>query len=377
MRITRLRVRNYRSIHEQTLDFDDLNFFIGANASGKSTILDALRFLHDGAKRGFEFAVAVRGGMVHLAWKGQPFQTIDLEIELTDGLRNYEWKVSLERQGYDFLAEERSAATLTDGAPPNNVLESQAGRGWWWSGDKGRKVEIAQSAMACALTAASADASFPGRKIADFVRRWGFFDPSPYLLRHDSARSDSNGLDPHGRNLAKTLYTLRQSAPDVFRRVVGAARSILGVPEKIEPRENDGRFYFVQNEPGLQFPVHQMGASSGTLRLLALMVALHASSETRLIGMEEPENYVHPAALDALVQQIVEARDRVQFVVTTHSPLVLDCLDRPGDVGVVHRDEVGGTVVNRETDAEGVRKALRESGFGLGEYYETKGFGVV
>lgn len=377
MRITRLYARNYRSIREQTFDFDALNVFIGANASGKSTILDALRFLHDGAKRGFESAVAVRGGMVHLAWKGQPFQTIELVISLADGPRNYEWNVRLERQGYDFLVHERVDATLTDGAPPANVLDSQAGHGWWWSGDESRKVEIEQSAMACALTAASANSSFQGRAIADFVRRWGFFDPSPYLLRHDSVSSDSNGLDPFGRNLAKTLYTLCESAPEVFSRVVGATRSVLGVPEKIEPRENDGRFYFVQSEPGLRFSVHQVGVSSGTLRMLALMVALHASSDARLIGIEEPENYVHPAALEALVQQILQARDRVQFVVTTHSPLVLDCLDRPGDVGVVHRDETGGTVVDREMDADGVSKALRESGFGLGEYYETKGFGAV
>ena len=375
MKITSLRARNYRSIRKQTFDFDALNMFIGANASGKSTILDALRFLHDGAKRGFEAAVAMRGGMIHMAWKGQRFQTIELAVSLTDGSRNYEWKVRLERQGYDFIVEERVDARLTKSDPPTNYLESKAGHGWWWSGEENRQVEIKQSAMACALTAASADASFQGRVIADFVRRWGFFDPSPCLLRHDSAASDSNGLDPYGRNLAKTLYTLRESTPDLFDRVVRATRSILGVPETIEPRENDGRFYFVQNEPGLQFPVHQVGASSGTLRLLALMVALHASSEARLIGIEEPENYVHPSALEALVQQILEATDRVQFVVTTHSPLVLDCLDRPGDISVVHRDETDGTVVARETDADGVRKALQESGFGLGEYYETKGFG--
>lgn len=375
MKITSLRARNYRSIREQTFDFDALNMFIGANASGKGTILDALRFLRDGLKRGFESAVAVRGGMAHLAWKGRPLQTIELAVSLTDGSKEYEWKVRLERRGYDFLVEERVDAILTDGAPPTNYLESKAGLGWWWSGEENRRVEIEQSAMACALTAASADASFQGREIADFVRRWGFFDPSPYLLRHDSAGSGPNGFDPNRGNLAKTLYTLRESAPEVFDRILRATRSVPGVPGEIEPRENDGRFYFVQNEPGLRFPVHQMGASSGTLRLLALMVALHASSEARLIGMEEPENYLHPAALEALAQQILEAEDRVQFVVTTHSPRVLDCLDRPEDVSVVHRSETDGTVAVRETDADGVRRALRESGFGLGEYYETKGFG--
>ena len=48
-------------------------------------------------------------------------------------------------------------------------------------------------------------------------------------------------------------------------------------------------------------PVHQMGVSSGTLRMLALMTALFAESDTNLIGIEEPENYVHPTALSSFV----------------------------------------------------------------------------
>ena len=67
--------------------------------------------------------------------------------------------------------------------------------------------------------------------------------------------------------------------------------------------------------------------------------------------------------------------DRVQFIVTTHSPLLLDFLDDPAAVRIVQRGEPGGTVVLNGDNPNGVRKALDESGFGLGEYYETKGFG--
>ena len=105
-----------------------------------------------------------------------------------------------------------------------------------------------------------------------------------------------------------------------------------------------------------------------------MMVALHASSEADLIGIEEPENHVPPAALEALVDLVRDASDRVQFLITTHSPLLLDILGKPEAVRVVRRDENGTSVV-REPGPEGVRAALRESGFGLGEYHETKGFG--
>ena len=117
-----------------------------------------------------------------------------------------------------------------------------------------------------------------------------------------------------------------------------------------------------------------MGVSSGTLRMLALMTALFAEPAANLIGIEEPENYVHPTALSSFVEQLLQARDHVQFMVTTHSPLLLDFLGQPEFVRVVRRSERGTTVMMGE-NSENVRRALRESGFSLGEFYETKGFG--
>ena len=152
-------------------------------------------------------------------------------------------------------------------------------------------------------------------------------------------------------------------------------RAIVGLPSTVEPRESDDRFYFVQREPGLQYPVHQMGVSSGTLRMLALMTALHAESGANLIGIEEPENYVHPTALSAFLEHLRDVQKRIQFMVTTHSPLLLDFLGAPEAVRVVRRDSQEGTTVVQQEDPEGVRRALEASGFGLGEFYETKGFG--
>ena len=374
MKLRTLTIRNYRSIRDRVFDLEDLNVFIGANASGKSTILDALRFVHEAVQPGgFEQAVEARGGIVHLAWKGEHFAPVGVRVELDAGERNYAWDLRLDRRGYEFVVRETVEMTSAS-SPPAKILEAEDGKGWWWSGDERDRVALDQASTACALTAASADAAFAGRGIAAFVRGWGFFDPNPYLLRHDRFKTDSDRLDPYGRNLARTLHALRGSAPSVFDDIVAAAKSLLGLPESIETREQDGRFYFVQGEPGLRFPVHQIGASSGTLRVLALMVALHASSEADLIGIEEPENHVHPAALEALVDLVRDASDRVQFLITTHSPLLLDILGKPEAVRVVRRDENGTSVV-REPGPEGVRAALRESGFGLGEYHETKGFG--
>ena len=95
-----------------------------------------------------------------------------------------------------------------------------------------------------------------------------------------------------------------------------------------------------------------------------------------LIGIEEPENYVHPTALSTFVQYLLNARERVQFMVTTHSPLLLDYLNEPEAVRVVQRHDDRGTVVLPQENPDGVRRALEVSEFGLGQFYETKGFGA-
>ncbi|HVA49012.1 MAG TPA: AAA family ATPase [Pirellulales bacterium] len=378
MKLLSLKAFCYRSLRDETIPLTDLNLFIGTNASGKSTILDALRFLHEGLQeRDFKPPVFSRGGILHLAWKGEEARQIELLARLENDGKTFEWSVRLTKEGYDFSIQE-DVSEFRPAAPPSHLLSADKGRGWWWSGAKGDRVSLAQPPTTCALAAAAVDESFPARDVAEFVSRWGFFDPSPFLLRRGWTGLDSSKFDPYGRNLAERLFALQESSPAAFMQIASATQSVLGLPSQIdlrESRESEDRVYFVQHEPGLKFPVHQVGASSGTLRMLALMTALFGETGSNLIGIEEPENHVHPTALKAFAEYLLKARNRVQILVTTHSPLLLDFLNEPGAVCVVrHRDDCG-TRVSRESNVEAVRQALEASGFGLGEFYETKGFG--
>jgi predicted ATPase len=139
--------------------------------------------------------------------------------------------------------------------------------------------------------------------------------------------------------------------------------------------QEEERFYVGQYEKGLHYPVHQLGASAGTLRILAVMTALYGGIDAAsLVAIEEPENYVHPAALQALAENIQEASASTQIILTTHSPLLLNYFS-PEDICVVKRSE-NGTQIYPEQQPDAIRKALEEAGFGLGAFYETKGFGA-
>lgn len=377
MKLLSLKALRYRSLREETIPLTDLNLFIGTNASGKSTILDALRFLHEGVQeRDFRSPVFSRGGIVHLAWKGEDAQQIQLLVRLEGDGRTYEWSVRLFKEGYEFAVHE-DIHEFPSGALPSHLLSAQSGKGWWYSGEKGH-VSLAQSPTTCALAAAAADASFPARGVAEFVSRWGFFDPNPFLLRRGWSGFDPSTFDSYGRNLADRLYALRESSPETLNQIVTATQSVLGLPSEIkfrEPQDSDDRVSFMQHEPGLRYSVHQMGVSSGTLRMLALMTALFGESGSNLIGIEEPENHIHPTALTSFAEYLLKARQHVQILVTTHSPLLLDYVNDPAAVCVVRHTAQEGTRVSRESDPVAVHEALEASGFGLGEYYETKGFG--
>ena len=375
MKLLKLHAERYRSIRAAEIEFGNLDLFIGANASGKSTILDALRFLQEGVQaRDFRAPVYSRGGIDHLAWKGEAAKEIGLTVRIEHNGKSYEWMVRLLRDAMNFHVNEH-VLDLTQEHPKKLLLISSGDESWWRSGKEGSRVLLERGPSSCALAAAAADASFPARAIADFVSRWGFFDPNPFLLRQDWAGLDSGRFDPYGRNLAETLHAMTISSPDRFQQIVDSTRSIVGLPSRIGTREIEGRFYFVQEEPGLQYPVHQMGVSSGTLRMLALMTALYGHPEANLLGIEEPENYVHPAALSSLVEHLLDARERVRIMITTHSPMLLDLFDDPAAVRVVSRGDAVGTTVEKQKNADDVRRALEASGFGLGEFYETTGFG--
>ncbi len=375
MKLINLKLSRYSCVRDEAFSIEDMNIFIGPNASGKSTILDALRFLHEGLQgRDFRGPVSGRGGILHLAWKGEEANQVLLTTQFEENSNRYEWVVQLSREGYGFSVREM-VSELRANSPPVQLLLAEQGEGWWWSGEKQQGVPLKQSGTTCALSAASADATFPARNIAEFIDAWGFFDPNSFSLRGGWSGLESGRLDAYGRNLAERLFVLQRSSPDAFARIVSATQSILGLPTEVEPRESEGRYYFAQKEPGLQHPVHQVGASSGTLRVLALMTAIFEEAGSSLVAIEEPENHVHPAAIAAFAEYLLKASRRVQILVTTHSPLLLDFLNEPSAVCVVRRTDQEGTRVHREANPEGVRCALDASGFGLGEFYETQGFG--
>jgi predicted ATPase len=183
------------------------------------------------------------------------------------------------------------------------------------------------------------------------MQSWRRLALEPSALRAPDALTDPRTLSPDGRHLAATLYRLahdsRDGRPDpeaVYARVAGRLADLSGVGvESLGVELDQVREVFtlvLRERGGLRLPARAL--SEGTLRFLALCVLLEDPTLRGLVCMEEPENGIHPANLEAMVRLVrdlavdpMHAPDEDnplrQVIVNTHAPGVVQ-LCEPDDL---------------------------------------------
>ncbi|MFD4736995.1 AAA family ATPase [Streptomyces virginiae] len=152
-----------------------------------------------------------------------------------------------------------------------------------------------------------------------------FYDPDWELLREAALPGDPEVVLPSGRNTAWLALDLYDSDPERYGDWVDHVRTALPqVAEiRVRVREEDRRAYFIVTYAG-GHQVTSSGLSDGTLRILALTLLpyLPADAVPGLLVTEEPENGIHPKAIETVVQSLSSLYGS-QVWVSTHSPLVL------------------------------------------------------
>ena len=136
----------------------------------------------------------------------------------------------------------------------------------------------------------------------------------------------------------------------------------------------DGRLLLTIKDAPFDSPVLARFASDGTLKMLAYLVLLYDPSPPPFIGIEEPENFLHPRLLQGLAEECRAASERAQLLATTHSPFFLNAL-APGEVRVLFRNPEGYTQAMTASDIVGIKEFVDEGGL-LGQLWMEGHFGV-
>ncbi|QDU02409.1 hypothetical protein V6x_21120 [Gimesia chilikensis] len=149
-----------------------------------------------------------------------------------------------------------------------------------------------------------------------------FYDPKWSDLRQASLPGQPDSLLPDGSNLPWMVKNLKENDPDRFEAWVEHVQTALPIESiDVVVREGDYHAYFVVHYEG-GYQVTSSGLSDGTLRIIALTLIPYLTKIPGLVVTEEPENGIHPKAIEVVLQSLTSVYDG-QVWISTHSPIVL------------------------------------------------------
>ncbi len=368
-------LKNYKSIAACDVRLRQLTFLVGPNGAGKSNFLDALRFVNDSLRTSLDHALRDRGGINEVRRRSGGHPThfgMRLEFALRSGQTgHYAFRIGARSKGtYEVQQEECFLDT-----------QEVFGKAQYFRVQGGEIQTSAQVAPALApdrlyLVNASGLPEF--RPVYEAFSQMGFYNLNPVSMRDLQQPDAGLLLNRDGNNLASVLSAMSSEHPELKRRIEDYLSKIVpgirGVDARsIGPKET---LEFKQDMAGSQNPWRFLAVnmSDGTLRALGILVALFQSGNgsspyVPLVGIEEPEVALHPAAAGVLFDSLLDASQRTQIIVTSHSPDLLDneLLATDAILAVI---APAGTTFIGPLDAAG-RSALRDRLYTAGELLRT------
>lgn len=400
--IRRIQALNYRCLRYIDVPLDRYHVLVGPNASGKSTLCDAIAFLSDLVRDGLEAAVARRSrNFQDLVWGRPQSDTgfeLAVEFDIPEALRvlmppgtdfevfRYQVAVADDGEGPRIQSERGILRRRRDPTrsvqrdlfpdppePPDTILvgggkpgsrtvlakshegtdsfyvetNPKAGKGW--------VTTIAFGRYRAALGNLPLSSNFP---VATHVRRMLETGVRRLALNPAAMRTASppqfgyRGLVTDGANLPWVVRWLRRQHRgefDEWLRRASAAVADLEDIRVVERPEDRHAYLVLRDATGVDVPSWMV--SDGTLRLLALTLLAHLP--TRDMGaeaflLEEPENGIHPSSLNT-VRESLSSLEQAQVLLSTHAPALLT-LVRPEAVLCFARNEEGATDILRGAD---------------------------
>ncbi|WP_374320500.1 AAA family ATPase [Pseudoxanthomonas kaohsiungensis] len=382
-RIEYLKVQNFRALRE--LEFKDLTpltVLLGPNGSGKSTVFDVFAFLAECFELGLRRAWDKRGRAKELKTRGGD-GPVTIEIKYREPgypLITYHLAVD-ERSNGPVVVEEWLQWRRGERGKPFRFLDYREGVGRAVSGDspdeQDKRIETPlKSADLLAVNALGQFAEHPRvAALRDFITGWYVSYLSADSARGQPEAGPQERLTRTGDNLANVIQYLAEQHPDRLEHIFEVLRRRVPRIERVLAETMpDGRLLLQIKDAPFGHPVLARFASDGTLKMLAYLMLLNDPAPPPFIGIEEPENYLHPRLLPELAEECRAAVTATQLLVTTHSPFFLNGL-RPQEVRVLWRDDQGYTQARRACDLTGVTEFVGQGAL-LGHLWMEGQLGV-
>lgn len=408
MYISRLRIRNFKSISAADIDFNPLTMLVGANASGKSNLINVFRFISNIATEGIDNAIALQGGIAYLANvslpKGTPIEigfTLDLSnegwvrfpndkdacMEIKQIDYNFVIQPNLKGSGYQiskdsvefsfnclkvfnsekkefktepsgiqytFLADRKSAKSsiqIRHSFTPENTPEEK----------KQAIIEKDVASKAFSLFCNEDKKELMLYRISlllpthfsedTFIR---IFDFDPKELKKSSSMASMKILEEDGSNIASILNSILRTKGN-RKKLTTLLNEFLPFIEGISIENNiDKSFTYKIHEKFSNRAFYANFLSDGTVSLLAIIIALYFETLSNIIILEEPERNIHPKLLSSILSAAEDVSNEKQIVITTHNPEFLRHV-KIENVRLIQRDANGFTLTSSPSNSDRIK----------------------
>lgn len=364
-----LKVHNYRALKELELkNLTPLSVFLGPNGSGKSTLFDVFAFLSECFTVGLRKAWDKRGRFKELRTKGCS-GPIGFVIKYREKPRTpvitYELKIDETNKG-PFVASEKLSWKRGQRGRPFAFLEFEKGIGKVISGEapdeSDQRIDESLDSPEMLAVNTLGQLSRHPRIIAlrRFITDWYLSYLTADNTRGVPEAGPQERLSAIGDNLPNVVQYLKEQHPDRLLDIMSILKNRIPRLENITTElMQDGRLLLQIKDAPFDQPILSKFASDGALKMLAYLLVLYDPEPPQLIGIEEPENQLHPRLLPLLAEECRAASENSQLMVTTHSPFFVNGL-KPDELWVLYRDDNGYTQAKCAAQMQGVNEFISE-----------------
>lgn len=362
-----LILKRYRSVTAERIEFDNPTFLVGRNGAGKSNVVDAFSFLADAMSSPLQAVFDRQGGIQavrnrtsgssHPPNLGLAVVFGPLNGDVRSGRYAFEVKA---RPNYGFeVVREQCLVEIAKGR-----FWFERDRGEFQSNVPGMKPAFDPSALG--LPVVGGEARFA--PVVRCLASMRVYAIEPAKLKEMQDPDSGTSLRADGSNATSVLQEIERQEPGQAARIGQILASIVPNTKGVRTIKHGTKLAleFTQEwgqDKRLNFEAFNM--SDGTLRTLGLLTAIYQRPAPSLIVIEEPEASIHPGALEAILDVLRQASQRVQLVITTHSPEVLDAKWIGHEHIRIVTWQEGATHVSRLSDPS--RTALQQHLMGAGE----------
>ena len=373
--LTRLAVRNYRSLKDVDVGLRPLTVLVGENSTGKSNMIDVLRFVRDALTSSLEQAVLMRGGMSALhCWFADHREPISIHLEFEDPESEWSGTYILTFNGGGGAAgqsEKLYLSTVDVTGPKKHFFEVVDGQ-LIKSSLKPNPETPDSNQLYLSQLARLNPAVKAVKMVHDLLAKMSFYDLKPDTLRQPQALLTPFPLLETGENLASALLELQKREEEYL--ITESLDVIVDGLTGYNVEQLNGHLvtklhYAFHNGHTRTISSQLRDEADGTIQLLALLTTLYQQRFPALLVVENPEKGIHSRELGVCGEVLDEAALRYQVLVTTHSPDLIDEL--PIDSFLVVEKEEGISKIGPLIQFQ--RDIVDKKFFSLGELMQNQG----